>query len=80
MTPTKKRQKRGGIDASGLVIVLDQTLESCEWPKIHYLMRKGYTREEAVGFLPKLASGEIANIDEIPVQPSHSSEKEAEKK
>ncbi len=80
MTADKKKQKRGVIDAGGLVIVVDQTLESCEWPKIHYLMRKGYTREEAVGFLPKLASGEIASIDDIPVQPSHSSLKEAEKK
>ena len=80
MISDQKKENPEGVETRVPVIVLDQSLESCEWPKINYLMRKGYSREEAVGFLPKLASGEIANIDDIPVQPSHSSEKEAEKK
>ena len=80
MTSDRDKQNPEGIDANVLVIVLDQSLESCEWPKINYLMRKGYSREEAVAFLPKLASGEIDNIHDIPDKPSHSSEKEAEKK
>jgi hypothetical protein len=54
------------INSKGLVIMLDQSLESCDWPKINYLMRKGYSREEAVAFLPLLASGKIPNIDSIP--------------
>ena len=59
-------KKPGVIDSKGLIIVLDQSLESADWPKVHYLMRKGYSREEAVALLPKLASGEIRGIDSIP--------------
>ena len=80
MTSEKKKLKRGVIDTRGLVIVLDQTLESSEWPKVNFLMRKGYSREEAVDFLPKLASGEIRDIDSIPDKPSRSVDKEVEKK
>ncbi len=54
------------IDSKGLIIVLEQSLESAEWLKIVYLVKKGYTREEAVAFLPGLASGEIHGIDSIP--------------
>jgi len=54
------------IDSKGLTIIPEQSLESAEWLKVFYLMRKGYTREEAVAFLPKLASGEIRGIDSIP--------------
>jgi hypothetical protein len=56
----------GTIHTKGLVIRLDQSLGSADWPKIHYLMRKGYTAAEAGAFLPKLASGEIRGIDSIP--------------
>ena len=56
------------IDSKGLIITLDQSLESADWPKVHYLIRKGYSREEAVAFLPKLAAGEI-HIDSIPDKP-----------
>jgi hypothetical protein len=58
------------IHTKGLVITLDQSLESSEWPKINYLMRKGYSREEAIALLPKLAYGEIHNIDDIPAKGS----------
>ena len=80
MTSEKKKLKQRVIDARGLVIVVDQTLESCEWPKINFLMRKGYSREEAVDFLPKLATGEIRDIDSIPDKPGRSVDKEIEKK
>jgi hypothetical protein len=80
MTSEKKKLKQGVIDARGLVIVVDQTLESCEWPKINFLMRRGYSRKEAVEFLPKLASGEISDIYSIPDKPSSSVDKELGKK
>ncbi len=54
------------INLKGLTIIAEQSLESMEWLKIVYLVRKGYTREEAVAFLPRLASGEIRGIDSIP--------------
>jgi hypothetical protein len=69
----------GVIRSRGLVIRLDQTLERSDWPKVNYLMRKGYSREEAVAFLPRLVSGEI-RIDRIPVKPRDASDKEKEKK
>jgi hypothetical protein len=80
MTSEMKKLKRGVIDTRGLVIVLDQTHESGEWPKVNFLMRKGYSREEAVDFLPKLATGEIRDIDSIPDKPGRSVDEEVEKK
>ena len=68
------------IHSKGLVIKLDQSLESCDWPKVNYLMQKGYSREEAVAFLPLLASGEICGIDSIPDKPPNSSDMEGGKK
>lgn len=68
MTSDQKKENPEGVEARVSVIVLDQSLESCEWPKVNYLMLKGYSREEAVSFLPKLASGEIPNIEEIPTK------------
>lgn len=64
--PDQKCKKPHIIDSKGLIIVLDQSLESADWPKVNYLIRKGYSREEAVAFLPRLASGEIHGIDSIP--------------
>jgi len=74
------KNKPNVIHAKGLVITLDQSLESSEWAKINYLMRKGYSRKEAVAFLPKLASGEIRNIEEILDKRIHPSKKRVEKK
>ncbi len=54
------------IASKGLTIIPEQSLESAEWLKIAYLVRKGYTREEAAAFLPGLASGETRGIDSIP--------------
>jgi hypothetical protein len=66
MTTNQGGKKPRVIDSKGLIIVLDQSLESADWPKVNFLMRKGYTRVEAVAFLTKLASGEIHGIDSIP--------------
>ena len=66
MNSDQGSKKPGVINSKGLMIILDQSLESADWPKVHYLMRKGYSKEEAVSFLPLLASGKIRNIDNIP--------------
>ena len=54
------------IDSKRLIIVPEQSLESAEWLKVVCLMRRGYTKEEAIDFLQRLASGEIHGIDSIP--------------
>jgi hypothetical protein len=67
------------VHSKGLVITLDQSLESSEWIKIVHLMRRGYAREEAVALVYRIAAGEIRNIDDIPDKQAPSKES-AEKK
>lgn len=42
------------------------SLESEEWLKIIYLKKKGYSHEEALLLVEKLANGEIKDIRAIP--------------
>ena len=62
------------------VINIGTSLESEEWLKIVYLKKKGYSHEEALSLVEKLASGEIRNIDHIPDKPVRSSERRDQKK
>jgi hypothetical protein len=47
-------------------IRIPMSLESEEWLKIVYLKGKGYSHEEALRLVEKLASGEIRDITTIP--------------
>jgi len=78
--PDSTKEKPQVIHKRRLVIKLDQTLESCDWPKINYLMRKGYSREEAITFLTRLASGKIRSIDDIPRKLSSAGKRRAKTK
>lgn len=55
------------IDEGELIIRMEQSLESAEWLKIVCLKEKlGYSHEEALELVHKLAKGLIKNIDDIP--------------
>jgi len=54
---------------------IGMSLESEEWLKIIYLKKKGYSHEEALRLVEKLAYGEIKDIRAIPSRPDQARRK-----
>jgi predicted RNase H-like HicB family nuclease len=48
--------------------IIDESSAYAEWPKMAYLVKKGYSREEAEELVKKLAAGEIRDITNIPAK------------